>query len=263
MSEEENAEETDDEIVRMPTMVIIPAGEFQMGSDDCETDTKPVHTVYVDEFAIDASEITNAQFKEFVDANPQWSKGSIPSEYHNGDYLGLWNGNDFPNGQANHPVVYVSWYAAMAYATWVGKRLPTEAEWEKAARGGVTGVRYVWGNSRDRSKSNYGPPGRTSPIGSYPPNGYGLYDMGGNVWELCLDAYDADYYNNSPDRNPVSGASNIEEVTSDFINVRTERVSRGGSWATPSPAHTATRGNDEPTNTNGWLGFRCTRSLAI
>ncbi len=112
-----------------------------------------------------------------------------------------------------------------------------------------------------RKQGNYGPPGRTSPVGSYPPNGYGLYDMGGNVWELCLDAYDANFYSSSPDKNPIAGASNIETVVANFIDIRTERTARGGSWSTPGPAHTATRGRDEPTNTNGYLGFRCARSL--
>lgn len=260
---EEASEETDEEIVRIPTMVIIPAGEFQMGSVDDASDTKPVHTVYLGEFAIDMYEVTNAQFKEFVDANPEWSKDSIPSEYHNGNYLRLWRGNTYPNKQGNHPVVYVSWYAAMAYATWTGKRLPTEAEWEKAARGGVTGQTYVWGNSRDRTKSNYGPPGRTSTVGSYPPNGYGLYDMGGNVWEFCLDAYDAEFYSRSPEKNPFADAANTEAVVAKYTNITTERVSRGGSWNTPGPAHTAARGQDDPTNTNGWLGFRCARSLTL
>ena len=125
-------------------MVRIPAGEFEMGSNEIMEAT-PEHTVYLDAFYIDPYEVTNAQFKAFIDANPDWNKDNIPSEYHNGNYLRLWNGNDYPQGKANHPVVYVSWYAAMAYAKWKGKRLPTEAEWEKAARGGMTDRRYVWG----------------------------------------------------------------------------------------------------------------------
>ncbi len=241
-------------------MVRIPAGEFEMGSKE-NVALYPVHTVYLDEFYIDAYEVTNAQFKAFVDANPQWRKANIPSEYHNGNYLKHWHGNDYPNGKANHPVVYVSWYAAMAYSQWVGKRLPTEAEWEKAARGGVAAQRYVWGNNRDPSKANYGYYGKhTRPVGSYLPNGYGLHDMGGNVWELCLDESNRDFYRNSPKKNPIAGVSNIEALLENFTSVQTKRVARGGSWNTPGPAHAATRGSDTPTNTNSWLGFRCAKS---
>ncbi len=243
-------------------MVPIPAGEFQMGSKE-DFIVAPVHTVYLDEFYIDPYEVTNAQFKAFVDANPEWSKENIPDAYHNGKYLQLWNGNDYPVGKGNHPVVYVSWYAAMAYAKWKGKRLPTEAEWEKAARGGVVGKRFVWGDSRDPSKANYGYYGTpTRPVGSYLPNGYGLYNMGGNVWELCLDQYDRNFYRRSPKENPIAGVSDIEALMENFTSVHTkrERVSRGGSWNTPGPAYVSSRGNDTPTNTNSWLGFRCARS---
>ncbi len=242
-------------------MVRIPAGEFQMGSNEI-TGAMPRHTVHLDEFYIDAYEVTNAQFKTFIDANPEWSKDNIPSEYHNGNYLRLWAGNDYPRGKANHPVVYVSWYAAMAYAKWKGKRLPTEAEWEKAARGGMAGMRYVWGNSRHPGKANYGYYGKhTRPVGSYLPNGYGLHDMGGNVWELCLDEYNRNFYRNSPKENPVAGVSDIEALMEDFTSVKTVRVSRGGSWNTRDrPAGAANRGNDKPTNTNSWLGFRCAKS---
>ena len=242
-------------------MVRIPAGEFQMGSKECMYAT-PIHTVYLDAFYIDPYEVTNAQFKAFVDANPEWNKENIPSKYHNGNYLKLWDGNDYPDGKANHPVVYVSWYAAMAYAKWKGKRLPTEAEWEKAARGGIAGKRYVWGDSRDPGKANYGYYyGRqTSPVGSYLPNGYGLHDMGGNVWEHCLDQFDKTYYKNAPKKNPIAGVPDIEALIENFTSVQTERVSRGGSWNTPGPAHAASRGDDTPTNTNSWLGFRCAKS---
>ena len=181
--------------------VLIPAGEFQMGNDgsDAEDDEKPVHTVYVDAFYIDKYEVTNVEYKKFVDANPQWQKGRIPRKYHDGDYLKHWDGNNYPSSKGNHPVVYVSWYAAMAYAQWHGKRLPIEAEWEKAARGGLVGKKYVWGSSLDANKANYGENvGDTTPVATYDANGYGLYDMTGNVWEWCLDEYNADFYSTSP-----------------------------------------------------------------
>ncbi|RKU25349.1 hypothetical protein C6497_15925 [Candidatus Poribacteria bacterium] len=239
-------------------MILVPGGAYEMGSK--QSYAAPVHTVYVDAFYIDAFEVTNAQFKKFIDANPEWRKGNIDRKYHNGRYLRLWDGDNYPAGKGNHPVVYVSWYAAMAYASWVGKRLPTEAEWEKAARGGVVGERYVWGDGRDPNKSNYGYyDTNTLPVGSFLPNGFGLYDMGGNVWELCLDEYDKDYYKVSPKENPLCGDMVMGVLLVDFLGVSTRRVSRGGSWNSPGPAQTADRGRGLPSNTNGWVGFRCVR----
>lgn len=239
-------------------MILIPGGEYEMGSK--RSYAAPEHTVYVDAFYMDAYEVTNAQFKAFIDANPEWGKDNIPRKYHNGRYLRLWDGDNYPIGKENHPVVHVSWYAAMAYASWVGKRLPTEAEWEKAARGGVVGERYAWGDLRDPIKSNYGYfDTNTLPVGSYLPNGYGLYDMGGNVLELCLDEYDRDYYKSSPKENPLCGDMGKDVLLRDFLDVRSRRVSRGGSWNSPGPTQTADRGRGLPSNTNSWLGFRCVR----
>ena len=114
-------------------MVMVPAGEFRMGSNIGYNNEKPVHSVYIDAFYMDKHEVTNAQYKAFLDANPKWQKGAIYARtYANGNYLRNWKHNAYPAGKANHPVVWVSWYAAMAYAEWAGKRLPTEAEWEKA-----------------------------------------------------------------------------------------------------------------------------------
>ena len=211
-------------------MVLIPAGEFQMGSNSYN-DAKPVHTVYVDAFYMDVYEVTNAQFKAFVDANPQWRKARIPSNYHGAPYLSRWSGNSYPSGQDDYPVICGSWYAAMAYAEWAGKRLPTEAEWEKAARGGLQGQRYPWGNEIDANKANYGDNLRGfTAVGSYGANGYGLYDMAGNMWEWCLDAYDADFYARSPRQNPLAGEMTLREVSVNYRNVTTWRVMRGGSW---------------------------------
>ena len=242
-------------------MVLIPAGEFQMGNDDSDAwdYEKPVHTVYVDAFYIDKYEVTNAQYKAFVDANPQWHKDQIRDKYHDGNYLKHWDGNNYPHGQGNHPVVYISWYAAMAYAQSVGKRLPTEAEWEKAARGKLTGQKYPWGNSIDSSKANYASDA-TTPVGNYAPNGYGLYDMAGNVWEWCLDEFNAVFYSISPRRNPLSGTGTAEWVMNNFLSLKAPRVLRG-SPGFAEYVRVAHRVKYNPVDTFSLLGFRCARSV--
>ena len=166
-------------------MVPILAGEFRMGSSDGDTnpDEGPVHIVYLDAFYMDVHQVTNAQYKKFVDANPEWGKIYRSSKYRDNHYLRHWHGNSYPSGKGNHPVIYVHWYAAMAYAEWAGKRLPTEAEWEKAARGGLTGQKFL----RGISQSNRG---IGTPVGIYAPNPYGLYGMMDQLWEWCLDEYD-------------------------------------------------------------------------
>ena len=249
----------------LDNMAFIPAGEFQMGSNDNESldDEHPIHTVFINAFYIDKYLVTNAQYKEFVDANPQWSKHDIPKKYHDVDYLRHWRGSSFPETEANHPVVNVSWYAAMAYAQWQGKRLPTESEWEKAARGGVEGQKYPWGDFADPSMANYDwNVGNTTPVGQYPPNGYDLYDMCGNVWEWCLDAFDADFYMSSPPRNPISGANTIDWIANHFVDVESNRVLRGGSWRIPaSLVRTANRNAESPSFSLNVIGFRCAWGL--
>ena len=247
-----------------PDMMFIPAGGFDMGSNDkdAEDDEKPRHTIYLDAFHIDRYEVTNAQYKKFVDANPRWQKDRIPEKYHDGDYLKHWNGNNYPPNKGNHPVVYVSWYAAMAYAEWRGKRLPTEAEWEKAARGGRYSRDYAWGDSLDPHKANYGKNiGDTIPVGSYDMNGYGLYDMTGNAWEWCLDEYDSDFYSISPRRNPVAGGT-VNDILSNFTNIRSARVLRGGSWVSDAKfVRVSDRTRFTPKITNNARGFRCVKSI--
>lgn len=198
-------------------MVLIPAGEFQMGSNDEEQDARPVHTVYLDAFYMDKCEVTNAQYRRFMQATGY----KEPEEWRDKDWDENLNGDD-------QPVAYVNWEDANAYAEWAGKRLPTEAEWEKAARGGLVGQKYVWGNE-------WPPPGRagnlnddiegyvdgyshSAPVGRFKPNGYGLYDMAGNVWEWCADWYAEDYYKQSPNRNPKGPTFGEEHVI------------HGGSW---------------------------------
>jgi formylglycine-generating enzyme len=228
-------------------MKLIPAGTFQMGSDVGDADERPVHTVYVDAFYIDVHEVTNAQYRQFIEATDHrkpkyWAKSNL-----NGD---------------NQPVVGVSWYDAMAYAKWAGKRLPTEAEWEKAARGGLEGKRYPWGDSLESSQAShmYKNLGKPMPVGSYPANGYGLYDMAGNVWEWCLDEYQMDFYRRNPTENPLAGSA-LNEILENFHDVKTARVLRGGSWHTaPFGMRVANReprapaSISDPTDNNG---FRC------
>jgi len=216
-------------------MVLIQAGEFQMGSNDGYDDEKPVHTVYLDAFYMDKYEVTNAQYKEFMDATDQ----KAPAYW-----------SDSRDNAPNQPVVGVTWHDADAYAKWAGKRLPTEAEWEKAARGGLAGKRYPWGDGISHDNANYtGTDGKdkwegTSPVGSFPPNGYGLYDMSGNVWEWCADWYGS--YPNSRQNNPT-GPSSGES-----------RVLRGGLWRSSAYfLRVANRGSNGPDGTTDSVGFRC------
>ena len=251
-------------VYRIDEVVVIPAGEFQMGGSDsdAEIDEHPVHTVDVNAFYIHKYEVTNAQYKNFVDANLQWQKNSIPRKFHNGEYLKLWKDNTYPSGKENHPVVYVSWYAAMAYAKWAGRRLPTEAEWEKAARGGLVGAKYPWGDVIDDSMANYGGDfGDTQPVGSYSPNDYGLYDMTGNVMEWCLDAYDENFYNHSPSRNPIAGGT-LVDIVNNFVSVTNPRVVRSGCWYNvPMHVRVADRYGTSPDDASGGRGFRCAGSV--
>ena len=252
-------------------MVLIPAGSFEMGSEDEEAlnTAQPVHTVHLDAFYMDVYEVTNAQFKVFVDANPQWQKDNIEDRFSGGSYrsyLRDWSGNDYPVGKTDHPVVYVSWYAAMAYAEWAGKRLPTEAEWEYAARGGLAGQKYPWGNTITDADANYGSNVYdTTPVGAYAANGYGLYDMAGNVWEWCLDASDRDFYAVSENsRNPIAGGRGIQELRENFTTIPTDlaRVTRGGGWASPAQyMHVAFRAGNAPSLPHDTNGFRCAKAV--
>ena len=183
-----------------------------------------------------------------------------------------------------YPIINVSWPDAMAYAEWAGKRLPTEAEWEKAARGGLVGAKYPWGNTTPNgTQCNFADKSRskswadkdaddgyqfTAPVGSFPANRYGLHDMGGNVWEWCLDEYQKDFYSSSPRRNPIAGANGVPTVIDNFKNknltnvFRVSRVQRGGSWHDDArDARVATRLMNNPSNPYGALGFRCVKSV--
>ena len=253
-------------------MVLIPAGEFDMGSNDAEAgnDEQPVRRVYVDAFYMDETEVTNVQYKEFLLENPQWQKGRVNAKFASANYLIRWNGNNYPNGKGNHPVVLVSWYAAMAYAEWANKRLPTEAEWEYAARGGLKGKKYPNGNTITTRDANFAHQvNDTTPVGKYPANGYGLYDMAGNVVEWCLDQYDREFYftfpRNGVARNPLSGAPSIEWILNNYTNDNSNRVLRGGSFiSSAGSVRVAYRIGVTPANVNPTIflvGFRCVRSV--
>jgi len=237
-------------IVDDVTMVLIPAGEFQMGDhfNEGDSDELPVHTVYLDAFYMDIYEVTNAQYQEFMNATGH----SVPAEY--------WNNSRY--NAPDQPIVGVRWHDAVAYAEWAGKRLPTEAEWEKAARGGLSGKRFPWGDSNpDDAQCNFADSNTnyswsdgsvdddykyTAPVGSYLPNDYGLYNMAGNVWEWCADWYNSDYYSNSPGNNPTGP------------RFGTIRVLRGGSWyGHPLNLRVAGRGYGKPTFPYYGMGFRC------
>ena len=258
-------------------MVLIPAGEFEMGTDSSEVsqlvqwakkwysearasqfeDEAPRHTVYLDAFYMDRYEVTNALYKKFMDATGH----KAPEHWDSG---GAYN---FPFDGPDQPVAYVSWYDAKAYAEWAGKRLPTEAQWEKAARGGLAGKRFPWGDSDpDGSQCNFADKNiylgydwsdksvddgyrDFAPVGSFTPNGYGLHDMAGNAWEWCADWYDRGYYANSPSRNPTGPGSGKAPVL------------RGGSWGIePRRLRVANREGIIPTYTSLDLGFRCVLS---
>jgi formylglycine-generating enzyme required for sulfatase activity/tRNA A-37 threonylcarbamoyl transferase component Bud32 len=217
-------------------MVHVPAGEFTMGSDEGESDEQPIHTVYLDDFYIDETEVTNAQYRACVEAGAC----SVPLDttyYDKADY-------------AQHPVIYVSWNDADAYCRWAGRRLPTEAEWEKAARG-TDGRTYPWGEGIDCDHVQYGEcGGRTVPVGSKPQgvSPYGALDMAGNVWEWVADWYDSGYYSQSPGRNPPGPDSGEY------------RVLRGGAWPNSQwNARCAVRDKDLPELRDSDVGFRCAR----
>lgn len=196
----------------------------------------------IDSFYMDKYEVTNAQYKKFIDANPLWRKNKALTSVVGDTYLWGWKGNMYPKGRENYPVVNVSWFAAKAYAEWVGKELPTQAQWEKAARGALVGKKYPWGETGPHNKANYDrytpkvsfskPP--TKAVGSYAPNEYGLYDMAGNVQEWCLDRLDVD-----------------------DIHGRYHRL-RGGSWFSSAKELQISRISQHPADDGmATVGFRC------
>ena len=222
----------------------------------------PAFRVTVVPFYIDKYEVTNADFKRFIDANPQWSKAKIPDSLQDGNYLKDWDGNKYPKLKGKFPVVYVSWYAANAYARWKGKRLPMEVELECASKGLNETPSYPWGNAdADATKANYqqSQVGQPVKVGSYPPNSLGLFDMAGNVSEFCLDKWRTNDYANK-EKFKDNGYVFIPPLAEDKNKV----VIRGGSWNSPAAALLTTHRESFPANSCiAEVGFRCAASLPV
>jgi formylglycine-generating enzyme required for sulfatase activity len=238
-------------------LIKIPAGKFIMGSPPEEEgrfeSEGPVHQVYLDEYYIAEKEVTVGHWKKFAkETSSPWDKWVLLETYALGDA---------------YPILFVTWDDAKAFCTWLsgkeGKtyRLPTEAEWEKAARGGMQGKKYPWGDALpDGTQCNFADKNTefpwsdknsddgyafTAPVGSFPPNAYGLYDMAGNAWEWCEDWFEWNYYQYSPKKNPKGSDSGID------------RVMRGGSWCNDaSLIRCAFRGTIFPDVPNHPRGFR-------
>ena len=245
---------------RPGSMVAIDGATFEMGTDSSEVPAlaarhavtrhaifapeMPKRRVRLESYVMDRFEVTNAEFASFLERNPEWRPDRIPDRYHDGEYLRHWTGSFHPPGEGNHPVTFVPWYAARAYCQAAGKRLPTEAEWEYAARGGERGETFPWGPAPpDSAAANWLGAGRggTAPVGTYPANGYGLFDMAGNVWEYTGDEWPA-----ASDTGPLRYAI------------------RGGSWAgTAVNLRVRYRDSHPATDAGAHVGFRCARSGSL
>jgi formylglycine-generating enzyme required for sulfatase activity len=303
-------------------MVLVPGGEFTMGTDSEESwpDERPAHAVRVAGFWMDRHEVTNDQFRAFVEATGYVTTAERPPDLDEilkqsppgtppppkevlvpgslvftppdhavslQDFRQWWKWTPgaswrHPEGPSStieamgdHPVVHVSWDDATAFAKWSGKRLPTEAEWERAARGGLERKRYVWGDQapsdvtilaniwqgefpvRNTTRDGFA---RTAPVKSFPPNGYGLHDMAGNVWEWCADRYQADLYRSRAGRGVIDDPMG-PETRSNPEPFMPQRVQRGGSFLCcdnyctryrPSARHGCA-----PDTGMSHVGFRC------
>jgi len=227
----------------LPEMVLIPAGEFLMGSDDADQDERPVHAVELEPYLLGVQPVTNADYARFVRDTGHRPPAiyELPLVVTAGGHereksfraVGqsyIWPESEPVADRVDHPVTLVRWEDAVAYCSWLAAetgravRLPTEAEWEKAARGALVGKRYPWGDRLDRNMANFltDPTMKlvhgTTRCRSYPANGFGLFDMTGNVWEWAQDWYDPQYYAVSPALNPQGPSAG------------SLRVVRGGSW---------------------------------
>lgn len=319
-------------------MVKIAGGVFEMGGDIPsgfenmpktalpQGDELPKHTVQINDFWIDEHEVTNAQFKAFVDATGYVTTAEKPIDWEelkkqlppgtpqppaenllpaslvfnyapanaSRDNLANWwtfkkqanwrqpkGPESSIDGKEDYPVVHISWYDAVAYAQWAGKRLPTEAEWEYAMRGGKQNMMYPWGNDRTEQGTNYAnhlqgkfPYSNTiedgfegsAPVKSFPPNDYGLYDMAGNVWEWTSDWYSAKYYSELDEKGGITAnPQGPEEGFEVYNNLEKKKSIRGGSflcnddWC--SGYRNARRMRNTPDTSMEHIGFRCVRDI--
>ena len=236
-------------------MVRVPAGEFVMGNDEGAQHEKPKHKVFLDSYYIDLHEVTNAEYHAFWIADGGENSAHTPVSY--GDRLGVENWPKIAKTKPDYPVVGVSWHDAVAYAKWADKRLPTEAEWEKAARGTDSRL-WPWGNAfslRIRGTnvhanvwgSNDGYHDGLAPVGTYPTgaSSYGVLDMAGNVWEWVADWYSESYYHWGPSRNPKGPERGGRQVV------------RGGSWANGAQlTQCSNRMGHYPAVGTSFIGFR-------
>ena len=235
--------------------VLVPAGEFEMGAEGeaAEPDESPKHRVFLNAFYIAKYEVSNLQYHAFVEATDY----RLPENCCDSKYT-LWRGNTMLDGVGELPMINVSWDDAVAFCQWSSGRLPTEAEWEKAARG-TDGRIYPWGNDPvTRDRANYTPlsakfwegPSTLDQVsqGEFGRSPYGVYHMAGNVWEWVQDRYDESYYKKSPPQNPPGPSEGAA------------RVIRGGSWRnTPDTLRAANRNKHAPTERRVYLGVRCAK----
>jgi formylglycine-generating enzyme required for sulfatase activity len=289
-------------------MVWIPSGTFWMGFEDGPPESQLVHKVTLAGFWMDKHEVTNTQFAQFVEATgyvtvaerpprpedfpgkklltlkPASAVFAAPSGGKDQEHMSWWKlteGADWRHpegpgstihGRENHPVVQICWHDAVAYCKWAGKRLPTEAEWEYAARGGLLQKQFCWGDelkpdgkwmsniwqgefpTENKAEDGFK---ATAPVMSFPPNGFGLYDMSGNVWEWCEDWYDPAYYSVSPANNPTGPVRGTILVDGE----QPAKVQRGGSFLCHDSYcrnyRTYTRHPNSPDSAANHVGFRC------
>ena len=227
-----------------PRMVRIPEGWFLMGSEAGQDNERPVHRVWVDAFEFAVHQLTNGEYAHFLSAT-----GHRKPQH--------WDDANFNHPE--QPVAAPSWFDAVSYCEWLSGvtqnryRLPTEAEWERAARGGVEGTSYPWGDAAPETLPNYASRWKNGPepVGKYAPNAYGLFDIGDNVHEWCADWFAADYYSVSPERNPRGPAEGKR------------RASRGGSWRHYTKvSRCAARSSIPPEFQYADYGFRIARDIA-